>query len=109
MAQFDSAMDGRTQKVRLLTKCNNARAITARYRVADQGYAEHKLVLGTHTSGVETNYLIVASVRLPLEDTEIDATRYDDERGGRRFMKSDQPLSKIISQNWEALAEFRQN
>jgi histone-binding protein RBBP4 len=35
--------------------------------VKDKGYAEHRLVLGTHTSGAEQNYLMIAHVRLPLE------------------------------------------
>lgn len=43
------------------------------------GYSVQKLLLGTHTSGDEMNYLMVAEVRLPLEDTEIDARKYDDE------------------------------
>jgi len=42
-------------------------------------FSSHQLLLGTHTSGQEQNYLMVAEVRLPLEDTEIDARKYDDE------------------------------
>lgn len=42
----------------------------------------HKLLLGTHTSGSEQNHLMVAEVRLPLEDTEIDARKFDDEAQG---------------------------
>ena len=45
-------------------------------------YAEHQLILGTHTSGVETNHLCIATVRLPTEDTEIDVRKYDEEKGG---------------------------
>lgn len=41
----------------------------------------HRLILGTHTSGTEPNYLMVADVTLPSPDAEIDARKYDDERG----------------------------
>jgi hypothetical protein len=54
-------------------------------RVADKDYCEHKVILGTHTNKAETNYLMVATVRLPREDAEIDASKYDEERGGKRF------------------------
>ena len=36
----------------------------------------HKVVLGTHTSGEEPNYLIVADVTLPNNEREIDAKNY---------------------------------
>lgn len=39
------------------------------------------MILGTHTTDGEQNYLMIAEARLPLEDTEIDARKYDDERG----------------------------
>ena len=48
----------------------------------DKDYAEHRLVLGTHTSGADTNYLLIATVRLPKEDATIDASKYDAARGG---------------------------
>ena len=41
----------------------------------------HKLVLGTHTSGSEQNYLMVANVNLPVPGAEIDNRTYDDEKG----------------------------
>eukprot|EP00904_Undaria_pinnatifida_P004743 jgi/Undpi1/1426/HiC_scaffold_11.g04817.m1 len=44
-------------------------------------YAVHKLVLGTHTSGSEQNYLMVANVNLPVAGAEIDNRTYDDEKG----------------------------
>lgn len=49
---------------------------------ADNDYSEHKLILGTHTSGDEPNYLMIAEVLLPSENAVIDATKYDEERGG---------------------------
>lgn len=52
-------------------------------RVDDDGgrSSRQKLVLGTHTSEGEQNYLMLAEVRLPLADAETDATGYDDDRG----------------------------
>eukprot|EP00249_Psilotum_nudum_P016540 c25873_g1_i2 orf=449-1723(-) len=44
-------------------------------------YSVQKLILGTHTSDNEPNYLMLAEVQLPLEDLESDARQYDDERG----------------------------
>jgi hypothetical protein len=41
----------------------------------------HQLLLGTHTSQGEQNYLLVANVNLPAPDAEIDAKKYDDEKG----------------------------
>lgn len=49
------------------------------YSPAGADYSVQKLLLGTHTAGDEQNHLMVAEVRLPLDDTEIDARKYDDE------------------------------
>ncbi len=48
---------------------------------AGSEYSQHKLLLGTHTSGGEQNHIIIMAVKLPLPDTEIDARKYDDENG----------------------------
>ncbi|KAI4456084.1 wd40 repeat family [Holotrichia oblita] len=40
----------------------------------------HRLILGTHTSD-EQNHLLIASVQLPSEDAQFDATHYDNEKG----------------------------
>ena len=50
-------------------------------RPADKDISIHKMILGTHTSTSEPNYLMVAEVCLPLAHAEIDARKYDDERG----------------------------
>mmetsp|Transcript_14502 Transcript_14502/g.21839 ORF Transcript_14502/g.21839 Transcript_14502/m.21839 type:complete len:445 (+) Transcript_14502:118-1452(+) len=50
-------------------------------RLAERECNIHKLLLGTHTSSSEPNYLMVAEVLLPLADTEIDARQYDDQKG----------------------------
>jgi hypothetical protein len=54
----------------------------SRCSVQGGDYAEHKVILGTHTSGKEANHLCIATVRLPTEDAEIDARKYDEEKGG---------------------------
>ena len=48
--------------------------------VLDGDYNEHKLILGTHAAEGEKNSLLIATVRLPGEDTEIDARKYDEAR-----------------------------
>jgi histone-binding protein RBBP4 len=49
--------------------------------VPGQDFSRQKLILGTHTSDNEQNYLMLAEVQLPLQDSEADARGYDDERG----------------------------
>jgi len=49
--------------------------------VPGKDYSTHRLVLGTHTTDGEQNYLMIGEVKLPNEDTEVDARKYDDERG----------------------------
>lgn len=45
-------------------------------------YALQKVIIGTHTSENERNYLMLAQVQIPLEDSENDARLYDDEVSG---------------------------
>eukprot|EP00164_Ancoracysta_twista_P004124 GFYU01005539.1.p1 GENE.GFYU01005539.1~~GFYU01005539.1.p1 ORF type:complete len:429 (+),score=122.99 GFYU01005539.1:23-1288(+) len=44
-------------------------------------YSSQKLILGTHTSEEEQNYLMLADIRMPLPEAEVDARKYDDETG----------------------------
>mmetsp|Transcript_9430 Transcript_9430/g.28365 ORF Transcript_9430/g.28365 Transcript_9430/m.28365 type:complete len:419 (+) Transcript_9430:257-1513(+) len=44
-------------------------------------YSKQKMVLGTHTSEGEQNYLMLAEVHLPSADAEADLGRYDEEEG----------------------------
>jgi len=39
-----------------------------------------RLILGTHTSDAEQNYLMIAEVHLPLDETAVDARKYDDQK-----------------------------
>lgn len=43
-------------------------------------YSKQRLLMGTHTSEGEQNYVMVGEVQLPLEDSELDGRGYDDER-----------------------------
>ena len=58
------------------------------FRPEGNDYSIQKMILGTHTSDQEQNYLMVAQVRMPTDDTEIDARKYDDEKGGKFGMVS---------------------
>eukprot|EP01113_Clastostelium_recurvatum_P037383 TRINITY_DN5455_c1_g1_i1.p1 TRINITY_DN5455_c1_g1~~TRINITY_DN5455_c1_g1_i1.p1 ORF type:complete len:432 (+),score=112.60 TRINITY_DN5455_c1_g1_i1:70-1365(+) len=44
-------------------------------------FAMHRMILGTHTSDQENNYLMLAKVFLPNEDTPLDARKYDEHKG----------------------------
>ena len=55
--------------------------LCAEKKESGKSYSQQTLLLGTHTSEGEQNYLMLAEVQLPFEDTELDARQYDDERG----------------------------
>ena len=46
------------------------------------GYSEQRLIIGTHTSDSEKNYLMIAKVNMPLDDTDVDMRQYDEQQGG---------------------------
>ena len=46
----------------------------------DKNYSTHRLLIGTHTSGNDTNYLQIAEVQLPNAPSEQDARRYDEDK-----------------------------
>lgn len=49
--------------------------------VPGKDYAVHRLLLGTHTSGNDQNYLKIATVQVPLSATDLDLSKYDDDKG----------------------------
>lgn len=49
-----------------------------RHEPPGKDYSLQKVILGTHTSENEPNYLMLAQVQLPLDDAENDARHYDD-------------------------------
>ncbi|PWN51229.1 putative chromatin assembly factor 1 subunit C [Violaceomyces palustris] len=55
---------------------------------ANKSYTQHRLLLGTHTSGQDQNYLQIAQVQLPntgsdatSSDQQLDLKEYDEEKG----------------------------
>lgn len=50
------------------------------FSIPEKSYSTHRLLIGTHTSGNDTNYLQIAEVQLPNQPTEQDPRRYDEER-----------------------------
>lgn len=57
--------------------------LCAFHRPEGKDYAVHRLVLGTHTSD-EQNHLVIASVQVPNDDAQFDASHYDSEKGGKQ-------------------------
>lgn len=51
------------------------------FRPEGKDYNIQRLLLGTHTSEGEANYLQIATVQLPNADAELDTRKFDDERG----------------------------
>lgn len=50
------------------------------YIRTDEDYSIHRLILGTHTSD-EQNHLLIATVHLPNDNAEFDASTYESEKG----------------------------
>jgi histone-binding protein RBBP4 len=78
------------------------------YSPADKDYTVHRLILGTHTSGGDKNYLQIASVNLPkatssnssVKDTTSNAEKhldkYDANKGEIGEYSDTQPRIKIV-------------
>lgn len=52
------------------------------HRPAGKSYTQHRLLLGTHTSGQDQDYLQIAQVQLPKRDIDLDEFKYDEDKGG---------------------------
>ena len=65
------------------------------YRPEGKDFSIHRLVLGTHTSD-EQNHLVIASVQLPNDDAQFDASHYDSEKGGRNLKSERRNLWVIL-------------
>ncbi|KAI5854315.1 WD40-repeat-containing domain protein [Tricharina praecox] len=46
----------------------------------EKNYSTHRLLIGTHTSGNDTNYLQIAEVQLPNPPSERDPRKYDESK-----------------------------
>jgi len=65
---------------------------------ADKDYTVHRMILGTHTSGSERNFLHIASVRLPKPgstNADKQQDKYDASRGEIGEYNDTQPRIKI--------------
>ncbi|RUS21863.1 putative histone-binding protein Caf1 [Endogone sp. FLAS-F59071] len=51
-------------------------------RPADKDYYIQRLLLGTHTNDEEPNYLQIAIIILPNDNTDVDARKYDEATNG---------------------------
>ncbi|KAJ7559142.1 hypothetical protein O6H91_04G072200 [Diphasiastrum complanatum] len=61
-------------------------------------YSVQKLILGTHTSDNEPNFLMLAEVQLPLEDAEADGRTYHDGGGETGGYGSSNGKVQVIQQ-----------
>jgi hypothetical protein len=76
------------EKCAFLTSFPSDRLLTIpTYRVSNKAFTNHRLLLGTHTSGQASDYLQIASLQLPRRDglpgeENIGKDQYDEEKGG---------------------------
>lgn len=63
------------------------------------GYLCFRLILGTHTSD-EQNHLLIASVQLPNEDAQFDASHYDNDKGGM-YKIENLPIREILGHPYD--------
>jgi histone-binding protein RBBP4 len=49
-------------------------------KVQGDDYTTHRVLLGTHTSEDAQNHLLLADVRIPIPDTDVDIHKFDDEK-----------------------------
>lgn len=52
-------------------------------RPEGKDYTVQRLLIGTHTSDNDQNFLQIAQVQLPSDSNPIDTRKFDDERGGK--------------------------
>jgi hypothetical protein len=62
------------------------RFTSARDRPDDKDYSVQRLLIGTHTSDNDQNFVEIAHVQLPRDDIGIDPRKYDDEKGGEQVI-----------------------
>ena len=52
------------------------------YRPEGKDYTIQRLLIGTHTSDNDQNYVEIANVQLPKSDSDIDPRKYEEEKAG---------------------------
>lgn len=81
MAKFECSVDSWMCNVRSYYVIINNRG-------RNKDYSEQKVYLSTHTSEGEQNYIIQATVQMPLPDTVIDMRQYDNDGNGINYLQS---------------------
>jgi hypothetical protein len=66
MAKLDCSVASRSTEVNFFFQARTVLNVAVSYRPADRDVSIHKLLLGTHTSSTDPNYLMVADVRTVL-------------------------------------------
>jgi hypothetical protein len=51
-------------------------------RPEGKDYTIQRLLIGTHTSDNDQNYVEIANVQLPKSDSDIDPRKYEEEKAG---------------------------
>ncbi|CAG8439942.1 11419_t:CDS:2 [Acaulospora colombiana] len=70
-------------------------------------YTVQRLLIGTHTSDNDQNYVEIANIQLPKNDVNIDPRKYDEEKGGikldNQLLTTTYDLFNHSKQKWEDL------
>ena len=51
-------------------------------RPEGKDYTIQRLLIGTHTSDNDQNYVEIANVQLPKSDSDVDPRKYEEEKAG---------------------------
>lgn len=75
MAELERAVVTRMYNVSILSMCE-------RISGSNKDFSEQKMYLTTHTSEGEQNYLMQATIQMPLPDSTIDMREFDNDGNG---------------------------
>lgn len=76
---------------------------------ADKDYTVHRMLMGTHTSDNDNNYVQICTVHLPKPQSQLDLEKYDDTRGGKlnEYWSNDQRVIVKLIQSQLRRLNFR--
>lgn len=68
----------------VVTRLYNVSILSTRERISgsNKDFSEQKIYLSTHTSEGEQNYLMQATIQMPLPDSTIDMREFDNDGNG---------------------------
>ena len=75
MAELERAVVTRLYNVSILSTCEGISG-------SNKDFSEQKIYLSTHTSEGEQNYLMQATIQMPLPDSTIDMREFDNDGNG---------------------------